>query len=79
MNSLRKDIIASIKDEKTAKDAIEKLEKRYLALGTKKIDNNKNVIVALQMQNQIVRKLISASAIILKAEKGRAEVLQKVN
>ena len=76
---IQKNILASIKDEKTAKDAIEKLEKRYLALGTKKIDNNKNVIVALQMQNQIVRKLISASAIILKAEKGRAEVLQKVN
>ena len=76
---IQKNIIAGIKDEKTAKDAIEKLEKRYLALGTKKIDNNKNVIVALQMQNQIVRKLISASAIILKAEKGRAEVLQKVN
>jgi hypothetical protein len=76
---IQKDIIASIKDEKTAKDAIEKLEKRYLALGTKKIDNNKNVIVALQMQNQIVQKLISASAIIIKAEEKRAAVLSKVN
>jgi hypothetical protein len=76
---IQKNIIAGIKDEKTAKEAIEKLEKRYIALGTKKIDNNKNVIVALQMQNQVVRKLISASAIILKAEEKRAAVLQKVN
>lgn len=76
---IQKNILASIKDEKSARDAIEKLEKRYLALGTKKIDNNKNVIVALQMQNKIVREFLSATQLVVGAEKRRAAMLEKVN
>ena len=75
---LQKSIVSGIKDAVTAEEAIEKLKKRHIALGTKHLDNNKNVIVALQMQNRIVRQYLQASALIVARETKRKEILEKV-
>lgn len=75
---LQKSIVSGIKDAVTAEEAIEKLKKRHIALGTKHLDNNKNVIVALQMQNRIVRQYLEASSLIVKRETQRKEILEKV-
>ena len=75
---LQKSIVAGIKDAVTAEEAIEKLKKRHIALGTKHLDNNKNVIVALQMQNRIVRQYLQASSLIVARETKRKEILEKV-
>ena len=75
---LQKSIVSGIKDAVTAEEAIEKLKKRHIALGTKHLDNNKNVIVALQMQNKIVRQYLQASSLILARETKRKEILKDV-
>jgi len=75
---LQKSIVSGIKDAVTAEEAIEKLKKRHIALGTKHLDNNKNVIVALQMQNRIVRQYLQASSLIVARETKRKEILEKV-
>lgn len=75
---LQKSIVAGIKDAVTAEEAIEKLKKRHIALGTKQISNNKGIVVALQMQNTIVRQYLQASALIVARETKRKEILEKV-
>jgi hypothetical protein len=75
---LQKSIVSGIKDAVTAEEAIEKLKKRHLALGTKQISNNRGIVVALQMQNTIVRQYLQASSLILARETKRKEILEKV-
>ena len=75
---LQKSIVAGIKDAVTAEQAIEKLKKRHIALGTEQISNNKAVVVALQMQNTIVRQYLQASSLILARETKRKDILAMV-
>ena len=75
---LQKSIVAGIKDAVTAEQAIEKLKKRHNALGTEQISNNKAVVVALQMQNTIVRQYLQASSLILARETKRKNILGMV-
>lgn len=75
---VQKNIVKSITDEKSAHEALKKLEAEHVKLGTKKYDNNKNVILALQMQNRAIQEQIRFSGIVLNAEKRRQEILDKV-
>ena len=76
--ALQKSIVAGIKDAVTAEEAIEKLKKRHIALGTQQLSNNKGVVVALQMQNTIVRQYLQASSLILARETKRKQILKMV-
>ena len=76
--ALQKSIVAGIKDAVTAEEEIEKLKKRHIDLGTKQISNNKAVVVALQMQNTIVRQYLQASSLILARETKRKDILAMV-
>jgi hypothetical protein len=76
--ALQKSIVAGIKDAVTAEEAIEKLKKRHIALGTQQLSNNKGVVMALQMQNTIVRQYLQASSLILARETKRKDILAMV-
>jgi hypothetical protein len=75
---VQKNIVKSITDEKSAHEALKKLEAEHVKLGTKKYDNNKNVILALQMQNRAIQEQIKFSGIVLNAEAKRQAILDKV-
>ena len=75
---LQKSLVSSIKDSKTANEAIEKLKKRHNVLTSQHVSDNKNIVVALQMQNTWIRKQLQVAALLVDRENKRKNILGMV-